>query len=66
MDYWLSKFMYDLGNASVLKQFRESPNPLLNGIPSSRRSGSRACRRHSIPPAAGERVSRGHLTKRIL
>ena len=33
MDYWLSKFMYDLGEPSVLKQFRDAPETVLSRYP---------------------------------
>jgi len=34
MDYWLSKFIYDLGrDPAVLKQFRESPETVIARYP---------------------------------
>jgi hypothetical protein len=33
MDYWLSKLMYDLGDPSVLKQFRAEPETVIARYP---------------------------------
>ena len=33
MDYWLSKFMYDLGTPALLKEFRETPEAVISRYP---------------------------------